>query len=190
MYTVAEKEKEYARQITHISFGLIIVAMLYLFNRAVVELALIAIITFQLLLVNYKNLGWKNKLIDWIFEKLERKVMLQGKGSLMILSGILFAVAFAPSERVAMGLIAILALGDGLSTLVGIHGKYKLHWNKKKSLEGTLTFALAALAVGFLFFNNPWFFAFSLALIESFDLTVDDNLLIPVLGVILAYFPI
>ncbi len=85
-------------------------------------------------------------------------------------------------QQIAMLSITVLALGDSLSTAVGIFGERKIFYNRKKTWEGTLAGFAAAFAVCFLI--NPqlaFFAAFTGMLVESLPLKTDDNLTMPIL---------
>lgn len=104
--------------------------------------------------------------------------------------------AAAFSEPVAAAAIAVLALADAASTVVGFYlGRHKLPVNPKKSWEGSATFALISFAV-LLFFVSP-FRAFLTAWIAMTIETlprIDDNISIPLtvglLLTVLTYFNI
>lgn len=97
---------------------------------------------------------------------------------------------FLFSQQVAMLSITVLALGDSFSTAVGIFGKRKIFYNRKKTWEGTFAGFAAAFASCFLI--NPMLAlpaAFTGMIIESLPLKIDDNLTIPILtGIILSLF--
>ncbi len=85
------------------------------------------------------------------------------------------------SEPVAAAAIAVLAIADSASTIVGHYlGRHKLPVNQKKSWEGSVTFWLSAFAV-LLFFVSP-LRAFETALIamtiEALP-RIDDNISVP-----------
>ncbi|VVC71983.1 Uncharacterised protein [uncultured archaeon] len=106
----------------------------------------------------------------------------------MYSAGTLLALTFLasnPSE--ALAVVAVLAWGDGMATIAGRlypHGP-KLPFNRKKSFAGTLALAAFGFDASFPFVG---FWALPLALIcalvESAGLPVDDNLLIPVAGIL------
>ena len=89
---------------------------------------------------------------------------------------------FLFSQPVAMLSITVLALGDAFSTAIGIFGKHRIFYNRKKTWEGTLAGFAAAFAGCFLI--NPQLAlpaAFVGMLAESLPLRIDDNLTIPIL---------
>ena len=95
---------------------------------------------------------------------------------------------FLFSQEIAALSIIVLALGDSFSTAVGIFGKCRIFYNRKKTWEGTLA-GFAAAFVG-CFLINPYLAlpaAFVGMLVESLPLKIDDNLTIPILtGVVLS----
>ncbi len=89
---------------------------------------------------------------------------------------------FLFSQQVAVLSITVLALGDSFSTAVGIFGKKKIFYNRKKTWEGTIAGFIASFAG--CFFINPALAlpaAFVGMLVESLPLKIDDNLTIPIL---------
>jgi dolichol kinase len=88
-------------------------------------------------------------------------------------------------NQIAAGLI-ILALGDGVATLIGQYGVLKLPYNHKKTIEGTVAFFLSSLVGGI--FIGPLIIpvAFLAAFVESLPIKFDDNLSVPI--VITAFF--
>lgn len=89
---------------------------------------------------------------------------------------------FLFSQTVALLSITVLALGDSFSTAVGIFGKRRIFYNRKKTWEGTFAGFAAAFAGCFLI--NPYL-ALPAALagmtVESLPMEIDDNLTIPIL---------
>lgn len=82
----------------------------------------------------------------------------------------------------AMLSIAVLALGDSFSTAVGIFGRNRIFYNRKKTWEGTLAGFAAAYAGCFLI--SPQLAlpaALSGMIAESLPLKIDDNLTVPIL---------
>lgn len=114
---------------------------------------------------------------------------LPGRGALVLMLAILltFFVFYQFPPLIAFVALVCLALGDGFSTIVGVHfGKIKLM--KNRTLEGSLGGFLAAL-MGLLFFMAP-VPAFALALVAALSefLPVDDNFSIPIFVGFVAIF--
>ncbi|MBM4044873.1 MAG: hypothetical protein FJ279_07155 [Planctomycetes bacterium] len=129
----------------------------------------------------------------------------QGKLIYGLMVFLLIAV-FHQKMHVVSGAWALLALGDGCSTLVGIaYGAAKLPWNRDKSWAGTLAFFVLGALGSFAF---CWFVAgrygelapsvgrialatcvaaFLCAALESLPLKLDDNISVPALGACVLY---
>lgn len=120
---------------------------------------------------------------------------------------VLLVVFWGKPELAAAGWL-LLAVGDGAATIVGRRwGKRKLPWNPEKSWAGSLAYCLAGTAVVFgilwpatarIIARRPWeaarvvavvaigvaAAAFAAAVVESLRLPLDDNLLAPLVGVL------
>ncbi|MBI4481508.1 MAG: DUF92 domain-containing protein [Acidobacteria bacterium] len=118
-------------------------------------------------------------------------------GKLSYALGVLLLLLFFHSSlAVVAGVWGILALGDGLSTLVGRRfGRARLPWNREKSWAGSAAFFLAgtAAAAVLIAWTDPiisWRAALALAaatslvcaLIESLPFGLNDNILICLSG--------
>jgi len=136
--------------------------------------------------VQLKLNGFKNGFAEHLLDQFDRNEKLPARGGLAYVAGTLFLVS-AVDLNFALGVIAILAFGDGFATLIGMSGKHKLPINKRKTWEGTLAFALVSIAASMYFLGpaNAVLYSVVFAIIEAVDLKVDDNLLIPFAGVIL-----
>ena len=148
---------------------------------------LLLIITFLgLILVQLKLEGWENGFIDFMLKNFDREEAIPARGGLAYAAGALFLFA-ATSFNLAMGVTAILAFGDGFATLVGMSGSHKLPFNKKKTWEGFAAFILAGVASSMFFLGveNAVLFSVFLAVVESIDFWVDDNILIPLAAIVL-----
>jgi len=183
-------DKEDNRQVFHMTFGLLMVIFAIIAGKTNAEFGLIAIILTGLTIANSKLLGWKNEQIDYFLKKYERDVNFPGKGALMLTIGMLFALVFSKTFEMAIATMAILAIGDGVSTIIGKRGKISLPWNNKKTIEGTAAFAISAILPAFYFTPSPYLalaIAAIFAFIESIDVFIDDNLSIPMTGAILSH---
>lgn len=124
--------------------------------------------------------------ISNVIEATERPDVIEnmpGKGAMMFLVGALLSLLiFSFNVRVACASILILALGDGISTIVGIKaGSHKIFYNKAKSWEGTLAGFALAFAGALILVPYQIALAGSLAgmFVESLPLKIDDNFSIP-----------
>jgi len=97
-------------------------------------------------------------------------------------AGMLLVILFLPI-KLAIGSALILSLGDPAAAVMGKKfGKHKFRHNPDKSLEGSLSmFTVSFVSLYFLSIPLPmaFFGSISAVILESFDLKVSDNLLIP-----------
>ena len=126
------------------------------------------------------NEGFFGKVTHGMLTKFERKDAFPFEGVMMFLSGTgLVSIIFPAQAPVA---IAVLAVGDSVSTIFGIHyGSHKLHFNRSKSYEGLMS--------GFVFsvFFASYFADFNTALIasavgmivEALPIPINDNISMP-----------
>ena len=173
--------KELARQTFHIAVGAIAMAIFLLYGKNTLMAVSFFSMLIGFLLVNQISLGRKVGLVQWFVEKFERpNARFHGWGSACYGLGVLFLSSYLhdPSEIAAS--IFILAVGDSFSTIFGRNGGIKLPWNEKKTLEGTLAFAITSLPA--YYFVGPLIFPVAIiaALTESVDWPIDDNLAIPI----------
>ena len=182
-------EFELNRQVFHILFGLIIVILLvygFLSDKIILGLILIGI------LLSFLSRRIKVPIIRNLLHRFEREKEIRkfpGKGIIFYLAGIYIVLILFPRE-VAMASIMILALGDSVSHLYGLHyGKINHPLSSTKFLEGTIAGFIAGFIGAFVFL--PWHEAFfaSLAamIVEAVEIKigteqVDDNLIVPVVA--------
>jgi len=184
-------EIEIKRKIVH-ALGVFTILVIQFFGRLnAAIIMLIAVIT-AVLLAEYRKNRRKYKLfkikpidefediIEEEFKTYERSNSLPFKGAIEFVLGCFLATILF-IENIAMASIAVLALADSSSTLVGYYfGKYKLPINKKKTFEGSITFFLISFFILVFFINHVY--AFVLALITTFIEMlpyIDDNISIP-----------
>lgn len=173
---------ELRRQALHILFGAGIIALALVYGMAFATTLLAIALAIGLLGVGLIMLGHSVPFAREILATFERKRVMPGKGAMHYAAGCLLLMTFAPGNF-ALAIVAVLAFGDGASTIVGkVWGKKKLPWNSKKSWLGTATFfAFGTVASAFFIsFEQAVAYSFLLALIEAIPADVDDNLLIPV----------
>ena len=186
---MAIKKFELNRQIFHLALGIGIVIML-MYGIITKEAILLAIITGFILSVLSRRL--KIPIINQLLQKFERKKDIKnfpGKGIIFYLAGVYISLFLFPTE-IAMASILVLALGDSVSHIYGLHfGKINHPLSKTKFLEGTI----AGFAAGFAgaLICLPWheaFFASLAAMIaEAIEIKigaeqVDDNLIMPIVA--------
>ncbi|NUN11421.1 hypothetical protein HUU53_02140 [Candidatus Micrarchaeota archaeon] len=173
---------EVKRQLFHITLGLLLAATAFIIGKEWFSLLIAIGIISLLVVIHYLTIGYETKLTDYLIHTFDRRDVIPFKGALTYLIGILFAVTMLKSFQLALGVIIILAVGDGFSTLIGhFRGHHKLPYNEKKSFEGVIAFIITAFIASSLVINwqQALFYSVFLGLIESLDFQVDDNLAIP-----------
>ena len=177
---------EWNRQIFHIFLGVSIVVLL-MHSFISKEMILIAIIIG--LILSYLSKKIRVPIISSILEIFERKKDIEkfpGKGLIFYFIGIYVALLLF-SQEVAMASIMVLALGDSISHLYGLHfGKVKHPLSRTKFLEGTIAGFIAGFIGAFVFL--PWhealFASLAAMVAEAVEINigaeqVDDNLIMP-----------
>ena len=180
---------EWNRQIFHLALGVAIVALLK-FGFIGKEMILIfVIIGFILSCLSRKV---KIPIIYQLLRKFERKRELEkfpGRGILFYFIGAYIALLLF-SREIAMASIMVLALGDSISHIYGLHyGKIKHPLSKTKFLEGTVAGFVAGFLGAVIFIPLAEALLASLAamIVEAVEIRigteqVDDNLIIPVVA--------
>jgi len=192
-------EIEIKRKFIH-ALGVFSILLIQVFGRYIAALLMLIITIFGILLAEYRKNKKKYKIIkikpidefeDFIedeFKTLERPNSLPFKGAIEF-GLVCFLATILFKENISIACIAVLALADSASTLIGYYfGKYKLPINKNKTWEGSMTFFIVSFLI-LTFFINP-LFALILALITTFVEmlpNIDDNLSIPLaLGILMS----
>jgi len=180
-------ELEFGRKAIHVLFGLFFVAVGALLERHILLIFLGSLLSAGLFISTLKSLGLRLPILDQYLLRFERPGSLPGRGVVLYAGGVLFLFSFSPTLNFALAVAGILALGDGLATLIGKAGWTKLPWNPSKTARGTMAFFAGGFlaSVWFLGVPSALFYSVLLALVESLPLELDDNLLIPVAGVVL-----
>ena len=177
---------ELNRQLFHLFLGLIIVALLLyeiIDKKIMLFLALIGLV------LSYSCKKAKIPAIYQLLKIFERKEDLKafpGKGMIFYFIGCCVSL-FLFSNEIAMASIMVLALGDSISHIFGLHyGKTKTFLSKTKFLEGTIAGFIAGFAGALMFL--PWLEAFfaslSAMIIEAIEIKIgtkqiNDNLIVP-----------
>jgi len=191
---------EWNRQLFHIFLGIVIVVLL-MYGILGYDITVLGIIIRYVdilgiiilgFLLSYLSKKIKIPVIYQLLQKLERNEELQrfpGKGTIFYFIGVFVSLMLFPKD-IAMASIMVLALGDSISHLFGLHyGRTRHPLSKTKFLEGTIA-GFAAGFIGALVFL-PWHEAFfaSLAamIVEAIEVKigtqqVDDNLLVPLVA--------
>lgn len=177
---------EWNRQLFHIFLGVIIVALLvYDF----IDKKIISIIIIAGLILSYSSKKIEIPIINQMLQIFERKEDIKkfpGKGIIFYFVGAYIALLVFPKD-IAMASIMVLALGDSISHLYGLHyGKIKHPLSKTKFIEGTIAGTVFGFIGAFVFL--PWLEAllasFAAMIVEAIEIKigaqqVDDNLIVP-----------
>jgi dolichol kinase len=183
-------ELEIKRQCVH-SLGVFLILILQVFGKEMTSLLLFISIILLFILAEYRKSRLKiakpkpieeiENLVEDEIKTYERPNELPFKGAITFLIGSFLSIfLFKPFASIAS--IAVLALADSVSTLIGYYfGKHKTFINRKKTWEGSIAFFITSLTI--LFFFVP----LSIALIVTFISTfvemlprIDDNLTVPI----------
>ena len=174
-------DKEELRQIFHIFLGLAFIFLLLFLGRELYNLLLFSALLAGLVLINLKSLGFPLPFIDHLIVALERRnAPLSGFGSAWYVTGALISSAYLRDVSEVVAILLILSIGDGLATFVGRRGAHPLFYNRQKTWEGALSFLAGAFLFTFpLLGTKALLLSFLTALVESIDIGIDDNLLVP-----------
>jgi dolichol kinase len=169
---------EYLRKTAHLIFGLLIAGVIAVFPTYQAAMIIGFSLYVGLILIDLCMKGYRIPGISDIILHMERDACFPGKGAFFFVFSALVTLMFFP-QSVAAVAVAVLAVLDGFSTIIGIRfGKHKV-W-KKKTLEGFLGgFIITALLL--LLITNPVYavlISLTAGLVELFS-PVDDNLIIP-----------
>ncbi len=190
--TATRKDLHLGRRLLHMASGLTVAVAYGLFfthSQAIQLLGIIACVAYVVdrIRVAYPEIARRLEKITNFFLRAEER--LKESSMIPYVIGILLTLLIFP-KPIALIAIAVLALADPLSAIVGIlYGKR--HWVKDKTLEGSATFFSVALLASFAILLNttpsPWWAIFGVSFILSIAITafemlpikLDDNLTIP-----------
>ncbi len=177
---------ELNRQLFHIFLGIAIVVLL-MFGFINKEIILVFILIGFIL--SYLSKRVKILIIHKLLQNFERKeeiAKFPGKGMIFYFIGVFIALLLFPKD-IAMASIMVLALGDSVSHLYGLHfGKVKHPLSNTKFLEGTIAGLIAGFigALVFLPWHEAFFASLAAMTFEAIEIKigaqqVDDNLIVP-----------
>lgn len=195
-YQIAERyinqlksKREVRRQSAHLATGLMIILLVKLHILTVEMIGVILAIGGLLSVLSlYVKVPIIHQLLR-IFERPKQMKTFPGKGSFFLVMGSFISLVLFP-EPIALASIAIMAIGDSLTTLIGVYfGFIKSPTNNLKHLEGTALAIIAGTIAAFNFvaFEKAFIGAFVAMLFEALtirhiDRIIDDNLLIPLVA--------
>ncbi len=194
------KNFEINRQLFHLALGLVIVLLLMhgfighdisVFGF-IIRYAHILLIIVLGIFLSYLSKRARIPIIRELLEKFERKKEIEtfpGKGTIFYFIGIYISL-FLFSKDIAMASIMVLAFGDSVSHVLGLHyGKIRHPLSGTKFLEGTIAGFLAGFIGAWMFlpWHEAFFASFIAMIIEAVEIKigagqVDDNLIIPVVA--------
>ena len=189
------KNLDAKRQLFHLLFGILIVALLMHGFLAEIHVFFLIIIGVT---VSFLSKKYKIPVTYWFMKNFEREKDLKdfpGKGIIFYLIGVFLTLSFFPLD-IAMPSILVLAFGDSVSHLFGAtYGKIKHPFTDKKFLEGMIMGFIAAF-IGAKFFL-PWHEAliasFFAMVAEGIEMKIgaeqiDDNIVMPLVAAIVISF--
>ncbi|MCA9373906.1 MAG: phosphatase PAP2 family protein [Candidatus Gracilibacteria bacterium] len=195
-YQIAERfiyhlqsKREVRRQSAHLTTGLLIILLVKLnVLNTVILGAILAVGGILSLISRYTKIPIIYQILR-TFERPKQMKTFPGKGSFFLVMGSFLALILFP-EPVALASIAIMAIGDSLTTLIGVYfGHIKSPTNNLKHLEGTALAIIAGTIAAFNFvsFEKAFIGTFVAMLFEALtirhiDRVIDDNLLIPIVA--------
>lgn len=176
---------EIRRQTFHIVLGLVLVALLHLEKIEPIHIFYLLALGIA---ISWLQLRVRLPLISWCLDKFERKQVRPGKGAITYLIGVLLALQLFPRD-IALAAILILAVGDGVSSLIGPFGRIKTKLSDKKLLEGTLAGSVLAGVAASFFVTLPAAFAaaFVAMIFEAMEIRLNqkllnDNVIVPLVA--------
>lgn len=180
---------ELNRQVFHVLLGIMTVLLL-LFGFISKKILLVVIIIG--LITSYLIKKINIPVIKQLLEKFERREDIKnfpGKGIIFYFIGVYIALLLFPKE-IALASAMILALGDSVSHLYGLHyGRIKNPLSKAKFIEGTVAGFIAGFlgALVFLPWHEALFASLAAMAAEAIEIKigaqqVDDNLIMPLVA--------
>jgi len=175
---------EFKRQFFHIILGFVFIILFYVIGRELLAIILFAVICVDIMLIHIK-IYFKMQIpyLEKMLHQFERPNTLFGKGLFWYFAGIFLAVLMFKSFQYFAVVTLLLALGDGLATIIGMYGRHKLPWNRQKTVEGSIGFIIGGMSA-LIILPTPLTLAIVIlsAVAESLPLQVDDNIIIPLVA--------
>lgn len=181
--TMRKTATELKRDLVQIVLGIIVLVIMLVWQQTYVYLLFWVILLAYLFI----NLLTRSGSLYSRLLKLERRDVEFGMGAIHVAAGLTILLGFADFRLALFGIFALF-FADSLATMTGIrfYRSNKLPHNRRKSVAGTLAFLIATVIPGIILLG--WWgipIAVVLTLAESIDLPLDDNVLIPIVTVIL-----
>lgn len=186
LYMAGRAPDEFSRKIVQMLLGLAVFAFGSAFGASQAVLPVLYLFCCGLLLFHMKSHNVLVPPVDGLLAWLERPRAPAGYGALTFFAGILISLCLIPQPGMALSAVFVLAVSDSAATFAGTYGTHHLPYNRKKTIEGSCAFFISALPVYFIGGPAALLMAALAAIIESLPIGLDDNLLIPWAGVLLA----
>lgn len=184
---------ELRRQLFHILAGFLAIALIWL---GVLDAGSLAIMLAAGLLLSLLSLRYRIPCISWFLDRFDRRESLPGFGALTFVAGLFLLLLLFHDEKVIFASIAILAIGDSASVIVGKRlartayiRKTRHPFSKVKLLEANLVGALlgAFAAMPFVSIASAILGSFSAMFVEGIEISVrgrkiDDNITVPIVS--------
>ena len=179
---------EFKRQLIHLLFGLVAIAIILLIGALNSLFVFAGVFFIGLVISDLIKRGVNVPLCREIVRHVQREheKHLPGKGALVLALAILVLLAlnviYFNDEKIVLGALIVLAVGDSVAPMVGMKfGKLKMG---KRSVEGTIAGIVASfLVLSLLFSPQTAFIAASFGMLAEF-LPTDDNFTIPIVSAI------
>ena len=185
---MAPKSHETGRNVFHVIAGLAVAFLFYLGIIDVWALLAVTLCGFALSVARRRK---KVPVIDWFLRRFEREDVMgkfPGRGAFYLFLGMLLSAALFPRD-VACASMAILALGDGVSPIVGMHkGRIRHPLSPGRMLEGSVAGFIAAALGAMLFVPLPeaLLASFIAMAVEAVDTVkgrrLEDNITMPLVS--------
>jgi dolichol kinase len=179
---------EIGRQAVHAAAGIAAIAIGVVAGRQMLVAILLTALAATLSLAHLKLSFKRLHALDAILAKLERKdAAFPFAGAVSYAVGTLMLATAAQDYAFALAAIAILAVADSVSTVVGNRlGKRGTPLHPRKSLAGSVAFFAAGTLAAWPFIGAPAAaYALVLAVVEGIEWGVDDNIVLPIAAIAL-----
>lgn len=181
-FRIHKKFDEMPRQVVHAIIGLFVIGIAIVFGFEVAKLMVLSGLIVGIGLSVARFVGMKISIVEQVLSYFERPGFFGGYGAIAYFSGMLFCLSYFPG-MLGLYILYLLAVCDAAATIFGkTHGKFQLPYNRAKSFEGLfafLAFALPVVALG----HSPIVpVVLIAAVLETVDLGIDDNVLVPLAG--------
>jgi len=166
---------EIRRQLFHISLGFVLV---FLLSHGFVDAWILFWVLVVGIIVSWISAHTRLPVIGWFLDKFERKQVRPGKGAITYFIGVLLALQLFPHD-IAYASILILAVGDGISSLIGPFGHIQTKLSDKKLFEGTFAGGVAGGFAAMLFVApfEAMLAAFIAMFFEAMEIRLNQQLL-------------